>query len=63
LGSKSGDHRLKNLGHHGERERWEREGGCCAGELNEGKETRGGGAWEGTGVRGTRAELGRAGLG
>jgi hypothetical protein len=24
-GSKSGDHRLQNLGHHGERERWERE--------------------------------------
>jgi hypothetical protein len=23
-GSKSGDHRLQNLGHHGERERWER---------------------------------------
>jgi hypothetical protein len=36
-GSKSGDHRLQNLGHHrGEREVGER-GGCCAGELNEGK--------------------------
>jgi hypothetical protein len=33
-GSKSGDHRLQYLGHcHGERERWEREGGCCAGEI------------------------------
>jgi hypothetical protein len=27
----SGDHRLQDLGHHGERERWER--GCCAGEI------------------------------
>jgi hypothetical protein len=34
-GSNSGDHRLQNLGHHGERERemGERERGCCAGEL------------------------------
>jgi hypothetical protein len=33
-GSKSSDHRLQNLGHHGgERERWERERGCCAGEI------------------------------
>jgi hypothetical protein len=28
-GSKSGDHRLQNLGHH----HMEREGGCCAGEI------------------------------
>jgi hypothetical protein len=35
-GSKSDDHRLQNLGHHREREMGER-GGCCAGELNEGK--------------------------
>jgi hypothetical protein len=35
-GSKSGDHRLQNLGHHGERERWRR-GGCCAGKSNERK--------------------------
>jgi hypothetical protein len=27
----SGDHRLQNLGHHGERERGGRGGGCCAG--------------------------------
>ena len=39
-GSKSGDHRLQNLGHHG----GERERELCAGELNEGKEIRGGGA-------------------
>jgi hypothetical protein len=32
----SGDHRLQDLGHHGGRERGGR-GGCCAGELNEGK--------------------------
>jgi hypothetical protein len=42
-GSKSGDHRLQNLGHHGERERWRR-GGCCAGKLNEGKRDKGRGA-------------------
>jgi hypothetical protein len=29
----SSDHRLQDLGHHGERERWEREDGCCAGEI------------------------------
>jgi hypothetical protein len=29
----SRDHRLQDLGHHGERERWERERGCCAGEI------------------------------
>jgi hypothetical protein len=33
LGSKSGDQRLQKLGHHGESERWERERGCCAGEI------------------------------
>jgi hypothetical protein len=44
-GSKSGDHRLQNLGHHGERERWRR-GGCYAGKLNERKGEKGGGrAW------------------
>jgi hypothetical protein len=35
LGSNSGDHRLQNLGHHGEREVEEGEGGCCAGNPNE----------------------------
>jgi hypothetical protein len=44
-GSKSGDHRLQNLGHHGgERKRGGRERELCVGELNEGKEIRGGGA-------------------
>jgi hypothetical protein len=62
-GSKSGDHRLQNLGHHEWRER---EGGCCAGELNEGKRDkgRGGGHGEGTapGARGPRpGRVGRAG--
>jgi hypothetical protein len=56
-GSNSGDHCLQNLGHHEERERWEREGGCYAGELNEGKETRGGGTRMG------RARVPGAGLG
>jgi hypothetical protein len=61
-GSKSGDHHLQNLGHHGERERWERKGGCCAGELNEGKRDKGRGArmGEGQGARVARAELGQA---
>jgi hypothetical protein len=65
-GSKSGDHRLQNLGHHrGERERWRR-GGCYAGKLNEKKEEKGerGRAWErGRGARARgleRARLGRA---
>jgi hypothetical protein len=34
-GSNSGDHRLQNLGHHGEREVEEGEGGCCVGNPNE----------------------------
>jgi hypothetical protein len=64
-GSKSGDHCLQNLGHHGE-DRDGRERELCVGELNEGKETRGGGAHgEGQGARGTRAKAGpcRIGLG
>jgi hypothetical protein len=63
--SKSGDHCLQNLGHHGE-DRDGRERELCVGELNEGKETRGGGAHgEGQGARGTRAKAGpcRIGLG
>jgi hypothetical protein len=56
----SGDHRLQNLGHHGERERWRR-GGCCVGELNEGKRPGEGGARIGRGRRQGRA--GRAGPG
>jgi hypothetical protein len=60
-GSKSGDHHLQNLGHHGE-ERDGRERELCAGELNEGKETREGGACmgRGQGAWGTRARLSRA---
>jgi hypothetical protein len=70
-GNKSGDLRLQNLGHHGG-ERGGRERELCAGELNEGKETRGGGAWhgEGQGARGAWAKArpswagsGRTGLG
>jgi hypothetical protein len=56
------------------RERWEREGGCCAGELNEGKRDKGRGAraWgrgRAPGARGPswagpgQARLGRVGLG
>jgi hypothetical protein len=65
-GSKSNDHRLQNLGHHGEREREMGErGGCCAGELNERKRPgEGGGApGAGQGARKARAELGQAGSG
>jgi hypothetical protein len=66
LGSKSGDHRLQNLGHHGERERWRR-GGCCAGKSNERNGEKGGACMgEGQGVEGARAragQLGRAGSG
>jgi hypothetical protein len=48
-GSKFGDHRLQILGHHREkRERWRR-GSWCAGELNERKEEKGGGARMGRG--------------
>jgi hypothetical protein len=57
-GSKSGDHCLQNLGHHG----GEREREFCAGELNEGKEIRGGAGRLGRTGQG-RAELGRAGSG
>jgi hypothetical protein len=62
-GSNSGDHRLQNLGHHGEREVEEGEGGCCAGNPNE-RGRRGGGAWGVWGARGAqgRAGPGRAGL-
>jgi hypothetical protein len=61
-GSNSGDHRLQNLGHHGEREVEEGEGGCCAGNPNEiGRG--GGGAWGVWGAGGARARPGRAGLG
>jgi hypothetical protein len=60
----SGDHRLQDLGHHGERERCGTGGVCCAGELNEGKRPGERGAHgEGTGARGAWAELGQAGLG
>jgi hypothetical protein len=62
-GSKSGDHHLQNLGHHGERERW-RIGGCCAGKSNERKGEKGGGVHRGgTGARGApgQAGPGRAG--
>jgi hypothetical protein len=66
LGSKSGDHRLQNLGHHRERERW-RIGGCCTGKSNERKGEKGGGRMgEGQGVGGAWAiagRLGRAGPG
>jgi hypothetical protein len=34
-GPNSGDRRLQSLGHHGEREVEEGEGGCCAGDPNE----------------------------
>jgi hypothetical protein len=60
-GSNFGDHRLQNLGHHGEREVEEGEGGCCAGNPNE-RGRRGGGAWGGVGRQG-RAGPGRARLG
>jgi hypothetical protein len=60
-GSKSGDHRLQNLGHHGEEREVGEGGSCCAGELNEGKRPGEGGAWERD--RGARVGLGRvAGL-
>jgi hypothetical protein len=56
--------RLQNLGHHGEREVEEGEGGCCAGNPNE-RERRGGGAWGVWGARGAQGRAGpdRAGLG
>jgi hypothetical protein len=62
-GSNSGDHRLQNLGHHGEREVGER--GCCTGNPNE-RGRGGGGAWgggQGRQGRAGRAGPGRAGLG
>jgi hypothetical protein len=58
-GSKSGDHRLQNLGHHGERERWRR-GGCCAGKSNERKGEKGGGTHGGG--AGRRGRTGKSGL-
>jgi hypothetical protein len=61
-GSKSGDHHIQNLGHHGEREVGER-GSCCAGELNEGKRPGEGGVRMGESqgrVGQGRAELDRA---
>jgi hypothetical protein len=68
-GSKSSDHHLQNLGHHGEREVGER-GSCCAGELNEGKRPGVGvrtwgraGAPEAHGPGPGRAGTGRVGLG
>jgi hypothetical protein len=56
-GPNSGDRRLQSLGHHGEREVGEGEGGCCAGNPNE--RGRGGGHMG----RGRRGRAGRAGLG
>jgi hypothetical protein len=56
----SGDHRLQTLGHHGERERWEREREVAAPEkLNERKRPGGGGRAHGG--RGARDGLGRTG--
>jgi hypothetical protein len=60
-GPNSGDRRLQSLGHHGEREVGEGEGGCCAGNPNE----RGrGGERMGRGGRGRAGRTGpnRAGL-
>jgi hypothetical protein len=62
-GSKSGDQRLQNLGHHhGERERWERErllrGRNQMKERDQGSGAR---AWGAGGTRGARTELGWAG--
>jgi hypothetical protein len=59
LGSKSGDHRLQNLGHHRERERW-RIGGCCTGKSNERKGEKGGGGAHGGGA-GRRGRVGQSG--
>jgi hypothetical protein len=59
-GFKSGDHRLQNLGHHGERERW-RTGGCCVGKSNERKGEKGGGARETRALGARRAGPDRAG--
>jgi hypothetical protein len=56
-GPNSGDRRLQFLGHHGEREVEEGEGGCCAGDPNE--RERGGGTWGRCGRQG-RAGPGRA---
>jgi hypothetical protein len=55
-GSKSGDHRLQNLGHHGEREMGERE--VTAREKSNGRKRPGEGVR--MGARGARAELGHA---
>jgi hypothetical protein len=58
LGSKSGDHRLQNLGHHGEREVGERE--VAAREKS--NERKGPGGTH-MGSRGRQGRAGRAGLG
>jgi hypothetical protein len=52
-GSKSGDHRLQNLGHHGEEREVGEGGSCCAGELNEGKRPGEGAHGRGTGAPGS----------
>jgi hypothetical protein len=59
-GSKSCDHHLQNLRHHGERERWRR-GGCCAVKSNERKGEKGGGAHGGG--AGRRGRAGQSGPG
>jgi hypothetical protein len=58
----SGDHRLQTLGHHGERERWEREREVAAREKSN-ERKRPGGTHGGRGARGARARLGRTGPG
>jgi hypothetical protein len=64
-GPNSGDCRLQTLGHHGEREVGEGEGGCCAGNPNERGRGGGGAHGEGGGALGARgpdwAEPSRAG--
>jgi hypothetical protein len=63
-GPNSGDCRLQTLGHHGEREVGEGEGGCYAGNPNERGRGGGGGAWGGGwGAGGALAGLGRTGPG
>jgi hypothetical protein len=63
-GSKSDDHHLQNLGHHGERERGGREKERLLRGRNQMREKdQGARAWGAGGARGARAELGRAGPG
>jgi hypothetical protein len=57
-GSNFGDHRLQNLGHHGERERWERES-----LLRERNQMREKGPGARMGSRGCQGHAGRAGPG